>query len=77
MQKCIHITLRDWYTLGEFVQVSHKLNIFVTIFSYSIEGHMVYFNSKYGDFDVAKDKPDGLCVVTYFAKVSKIHTHII
>lgn len=48
---------------------------FKTIFSFSIEGHMVYYKAEYGSFEVAKDKPDGLCVVTYFAKVSKMaHT---
>lgn len=36
------------------------------IFSYSMEAHLVHFNEKYGNFDTAVAKKDGLAVVAFF-----------
>lgn len=35
-------------------------------FSYSMEAHLVHFNEKYGDFNTAIAKKDGLVVVAFF-----------
>lgn len=37
---------------------------------FSAELHLVHYNSKYGDFGSAADKPDGLAVLGIFLKVT-------
>ncbi|XP_037936351.1 carbonic anhydrase 2 [Teleopsis dalmanni] len=37
---------------------------------YSMEAHAVHFNTKYANFDEAKNKPDGLAVVAFFIHAS-------
>lgn len=34
-----------------------------------MEAHLVHFNEKYGDFDTAVTKKDGLAVVAFFIQV--------
>lgn len=34
--------------------------------TYSMEGHLVHYNSKYKNFQEAVDKPDGLAVTGFF-----------
>ena len=41
--------------------------------SFDAELHIVHFNSKYGDPNVAVDKPDGLAVLGMFIKTGKTH----
>lgn len=36
------------------------------MFSYSMEVHLVHFNARYGDFETAVTKEDGLAVVAFF-----------
>ena len=38
---------------------------------FSAELHLVHFNTKYGDFGSAVDKPDGLAVLGIFLKVKQ------
>lgn len=37
---------------------------------FSAELHLVHFNTKYGSFGEAADKPDGLAVLGIFIKVA-------
>ena len=39
---------------------------------FSAELHLVHFNTKYGDFGSAVDKPDGLAVLGIFLKVTEL-----
>jgi carbonic anhydrase len=38
--------------------------------TYSMEGHLVHYNSKYKNFQEAVDKPDGLAVTGFFIQAA-------
>lgn len=38
--------------------------------TYSMEGHLVHYNSKYTNFQEAVDKPDGLAVTGFFIQAA-------
>jgi len=44
--------------------------------AFAAEIHLVHFNQKYGDFETAMDKDDGLAVLGVFAKVGKEHEEL-
>lgn len=41
-------------------------NLCKCLCSYSMEAHLVHFNAKYGNFETALTKKDGLVVVAFF-----------
>ena len=43
---------------------------------FSAELHLVHFNTKYGSFGDAVDKPDGLAVLGILLKVSSHHNYL-